>query len=43
MSNLLLEKNPGRLSDNEKILAYNIGISLHDIYFASRIYDLFTN
>ena len=24
----------------ERILAYNIGISIHDIYFASKIYNL---
>ena len=29
---------PGRENDHERILAYNIGISIHDIYFASRIY-----
>ncbi len=37
---VLLGENPGRESDRERILAYNIGISLHDIYFASRVYDL---
>lgn len=42
-SNILLGKNPGRQSDKERILAYNIGISLHDIYFASKIYDLLEN
>lgn len=30
---------PGRESDMERILAYNIGISIHDINFASRIYN----
>lgn len=30
----------GRESDEERILVYNIGISLHDIYFASKIYDM---
>lgn len=29
----------GRLSSKERILAYNIGIALHDVYFASNIYD----
>ena len=38
-TNVLLLKNPGRISDEERILAYNIGIALHDIYFASEIYD----
>ena len=39
-SNILLNKNSGRTSEEERILAYNIGISLHDIYFASKIYDI---
>ncbi len=30
----------GRKSDKERIIAYNIGISLHDVYFASKVYDL---
>lgn len=30
----------GRESDEERILAYNIGISAHDINFAARIYQL---
>lgn len=36
---ILLGDNSGRTSDDERILAYNIGIALHDIYFASKIYD----
>lgn len=39
-SNVLLEKCLGRKNDQERILSYNIGLGLHDIYFASRIYDL---
>ena len=38
-SKVLLKENPGRENDSERILAYNIGISLHDIYFASQVYD----
>lgn len=38
-AHVLLGENPGRENDRERILAYNIGISLHDIYFASQIYD----
>lgn len=30
----------GRESDKERILAYNIGLSIHDIYYASHIFDL---
>jgi ornithine cyclodeaminase len=36
---VLQGKNPGRTSDNERILSYNYGIALHDIVFASRIYE----
>ena len=32
--------SPGRENDSERILVYNIGISLHDIYFASCIYKM---
>ncbi len=38
-SRILLGENPGRENELERILAYNIGISLHDIYFASQIFD----
>lgn len=31
---------PGRENDGERILAYNIGISIHDINFAASIYKL---
>jgi len=31
----------GRISDEERILVYNIGISIHDIYFAKKIYSFF--
>jgi ornithine cyclodeaminase len=30
----------GRTSDTERILSYNIGLGLHDVLYASRIYDL---
>lgn len=30
----------GRENDRERILAYNIGVSVHDIYYAAKIYDL---
>lgn len=39
-SRVLLGDNPGRESDTERILAYNIGIALHDIYFASKVYSM---
>lgn len=42
-AHVFLNENPGRTSDDERILAYNIGIALHDIYFASKIYDSVKN
>lgn len=32
---------PGRENESERIVAYNIGISLHDVYFALKIYNEF--
>lgn len=43
VSDILTGKNPGRESENERILVYNIGISLQDIFFASNIYELAIN
>jgi ornithine cyclodeaminase/alanine dehydrogenase-like protein (mu-crystallin family) len=40
ISNIILGRNRGRESEKERIIVYNIGISLHDIFFASKIYDL---
>ncbi len=40
VSDVLNGTAKGRESDTERILAYNIGVSIHDIYFASRIYDV---
>ena len=33
-------KAEGRKNDQERILAYNIGISIHDIYYAYEIYNM---
>ena len=30
-------------NDKERILSYNIGLGLHDVFFASNIYDMITN
>ncbi len=38
-SEVLLDKVPGRESDTERIICYNIGLGLHDALFASAIYD----
>ena len=40
LSQVLLGHRPGRESDSERILSYNIGLGLHDALFASKIYDL---
>lgn len=39
LSQVLLGANPGRESDSERILSYNIGLGLHDVYFATKILD----
>jgi ornithine cyclodeaminase len=36
---VLQGKNSGRTNNDERILCYNYGIALHDIVFASRIYE----
>ena len=36
---VLQGKNPGSTNDDERILSYTYGIALHDIVFASRIYE----
>lgn len=33
----------GRKNDQERILSYNIGLGLHDVVFASKIYDIVRN
>lgn len=38
-SEVLLGKAPGRESDTERIICYNIGLGLHDAYFSSVVYD----
>lgn len=40
MADVLEGRATGRDDDSQRIIAYNIGISLHDIYYASKVYDL---
>lgn len=40
LSDVVLDKHKGRETDRERILAYNIGIAIHDVYFAKQIYQL---
>lgn len=39
LSEVLLGKVTGRKSNEERILAYNIGLGLHDVLFATKIYE----
>lgn len=39
LSEVLSSKKPGRKSKKERILSYNIGLGLHDVFYASQIYD----
>lgn len=39
LHHVLLGRNPGREGQDERILSYNYGLALHDIVFASKIYD----
>ena len=41
VSDVINGKSVGRENDNERILAYNIGVSIHDINYAARIYQIF--
>ena len=38
--NVITGNNLGRTSENERILCYNIGIALHDVYFASKLFNI---
>lgn len=40
LSNVLLGRNPGRENGKERILAYNIGLGMHDVWFAYNICKL---
>lgn len=40
LSRVLLQDNPGRESDCERILAYNIGLGIHDAFFAYRVCEM---
>ena len=33
-------RDPGRESPTERIISYNYGLALHDVFFASRIYEM---
>lgn len=41
LSAVLLKQSEGRVNDEERIIAYNIGLAINDIYIASYLYDIF--
>ncbi len=43
VSDVVNGKKAGRENDEERILVYNIGIALHDIYYAGQIYGKMQN
>ena len=42
LSEVLMGKIQGRENDKQRILAYNIGLGLHDVLFATKIYERFS-
>lgn len=38
-TDVLLGKDQGRRTPEERIICYNIGLALHDVWFASHVYD----
>lgn len=40
LSNVLLGNNAGRENDHERILAYNIGLGMHDAWYAFNTYNI---
>lgn len=40
LSDVLSGKDPGRTSDNQRIIAYNIGLGLHDVVFGNKILEI---
>lgn len=43
VSDIISGKAEGRKNDSERILVYNIGLAIHDIFFAEKIYNLIKN
>lgn len=39
VTDVLQKRAPGRTSSKERILVYNYGIGIHDLYFAKKFYD----
>lgn len=43
VSDVLLGKMSGRENNDERIIVYNIGLAIHDIYFANKIFELLSD
>lgn len=43
VSDVVRGDSPGRENDSERLLAYNVGIALYDVYYAKKIYDLISD
>lgn len=41
LSEVLLGHTQGRINETQRILAYNIGLGLHDVLYATKIYERF--
>lgn len=39
LTDILTGRMPGRVNNNERIMAYCIGIAIHDMYFSNKIYE----
>lgn len=39
LQDVISEKKSGRENDEERILSYNIGLAIHDVVFASKLYE----
>ena len=37
---VLAGRDSGRINDSQRIISYNYGLGLHDVYFASKIYEM---
>lgn len=43
VADVVSSKCKGRENDEERIIAYNIGIALHDMYYAGKIFDMISH
>ena len=43
VSEVVNGKTAGRENDKERIMVYNIGVAMHDVYFAANIYNMLQN